>query len=365
MTPAVPNEAKLYSGQTLGEFHISEFLAGGNFGLVFAGEHTASGQPVAIKVLSQKAGAEGLIEFFTERDLLRELRPSSSVVRYIDDGEEFIIVEALATGAQAPITAQFLVMELAAGCFEELLANRSELGWNDRLQLLRGAVRGVHQMHLKDMVHRDIKSTNCLLFLNGNETRSKISDLGRARDLTQPARFTARQYLAGRGDLRFAPPELLWLQGVDDAHVWKRADVYGLGSLLFETATGQGITGIALGSGPRLAQQLALMAPAERHSDFRSRIAELRARYSAAHDIFAAEVPPSIRKHATELLRQLCDPDPMRRLPQIAPGRRRSPDGGLEWLLKRITILQKTLHNAERQAARLVQRKQRTHATNS
>jgi serine/threonine protein kinase len=363
VTPTPPPEAALYLGQTLQGYRVDTYLAQGGFGLVFTGTEVASGRSVALKMLSQTAPPEQQIEFSTEGDLLHQLQKASGVVNYIAQGAEPVIVTVPGTGAQVPLMARFIVLELAAGCLEELLVNRHRLEWSERLQLFRGVVLGVHQMHLAGVVHRDLKAANCLLFISGrNRTTCKISDLGRSRDLSKPPRFTAADYLHGRGDLRFAPPELLWLQGTDDPQKWRYGDLYGLGSVLFETATGQGITGVALGSGPARVGVMRRMTPAARAADFAGRREELRGRYEIAFEMFAAELPPVLRQPGTTLLRQLCDPDPACRLPRIAPGRRSQGDG-LEWLLNRVSIFSKTLYKAELQAARLAQRKRQTYAT--
>ena len=75
-----------------------------------------------------------------------------------------------------------------------------------------------------------------------NPPVAKIADLGRAHDTTEPPRFAADWYLAGRGDPHFMPFEFLWLQGTQDPEDQARADVYLLGSLLFEVVTGVALT---------------------------------------------------------------------------------------------------------------------------
>src|SRR3546814_12706888 len=98
-------------------------------------------------------------------------------------------------------------------------------------------------MHSRRIVHRDLKSSNALLFnVDSRKPAVKISDLGRSCLTTEPPRFSTQQYVAGRGDLSFAPPELLWLQGDNDPGHYRQADLYLVGSVLFELATAQGIT---------------------------------------------------------------------------------------------------------------------------
>jgi eukaryotic-like serine/threonine-protein kinase len=361
----VPNEAKLYLGQTLSHYRVDDYLAPGHFGLVFEGTDVRTDDKVAIKILKQGGHTAAAMEFDTEDDLLGRLARASHVVDRIDSGNEPIVVNVPASGVDVPIQVRFLVLELADGCLEDLIVNPTALSWLERLRLFRGVAKGVHQMHLNDMAHRDIKSSNGLLFVSGQSTEANVSDLGRSRDLTAPARFAAHDYLFGRGDLRFAAPEMLWMQASDAPDVWRRADLYGLGSLLFEVATGQGITGVALGNGPDILRRAAALAPPDRLDDYRSRLASVRSRFNLAFDLFETSVPPPIRQQSGQLLRLLCDPDPLKRTPPIAPGRRRPASDGLNWLLIRVTILERTLRHAEAQSARLARRRSRAHASHS
>lgn len=366
MSGTTPAEASLYTGRLLGAYHVNGFLAEGGFGLVFDGAVAAGGSAVAVKICSIQASTDQQIEFRDEGRLLKRFRKSTHVLDYIDYGEEPIFVTAIGSTAQVPITVRYTVVELGDGTLEDLMPVRAHISFLERLRLFRCVVLGVHQMHLLDVVHRDLKTSNCIIFMKRkNILECKVADLGRARDLSQPARFPAQEYAHGRGDLRFAAPEMLWLQGVDDPMAWKRADVYGLGSILFELVTGQGITGVALGSGPAIAAQVASIPAAARASDFQARTNDLRARYEAAFQMFEASVPPAIRQPAGILIRQLCDPDPLQRFPRYGLGQRRSPDAGLEWLLRRTTILMKTIDKADAQASRLARRKARTHAANN
>ena len=132
----------------------------------------------------------------------------------------------------------------------------------------------------------------------------------------------------GRGDFRFAPPECLFAQAGADRKGCKRADLYGLGSLLFELVTGQGITSLALGFGPALVRQALNHALAGRGIDLSS----LRGKYADAYLLFEQEVPKGIRAPATALIKQLCDPVPDERIPKSRFGYRPVAENDLEWL---------------------------------
>ena len=256
---------------------------------------------------------------------------------------------------EVPIS--YIVLELADACLADLLADRHLLAWEERLLLLRHVVKGVHQMHLQGIVHRDLKSENALVFAIPREGfTTKIADLGRSRDLNQPVRFVAQDYLIGRGDWRFAPPEFLWWLGADDPTSFRQADLYLLGSVLFELGTGQGVTSMAFGDVLAVLNATAVLDPAVRAREYRARLSEIRARYAPPFRLFADEIHLVLRYEAVGLLRQLCDPDPARRETRFRADRANGT-WGLEWILRRIDILRKLAHMNKRAADRSSQRK--------
>jgi hypothetical protein len=108
---------------------------------------------------------------------------------------------------------------------------------------------------------------------SGNRGATQVS----SRDTRKPARVAAGNYDFGRGDLRFAPPELLWGLGEsDDFELMARGDLYLLGSLWFEVATGVGLTSLALGNPLAVRASVALLPEDVRRRDFQARTAELR-----------------------------------------------------------------------------------------
>lgn len=279
------------------------------------------------------------------------------VVDILDAGDVTVNVVVAGGVAQFAVKLQYHVLELAEGSLDELLIGLSALDWPSRLALFRNIVLGVHQMHGKQLVHRDLKAANCLLFAEGSGLTAKLSDLGRSRDLSQAPGTLPLDYVYGRGDPDFAPPELLWGLGDDSPLTHRCADLYGLGSVLCELAVGQGITGLALF--PQAATVMAhrSLPPAQRRAAYQARLAEIRDWYHPIFQIFDAAAPAAIRQHAGRLIRQLCDPEPQRRLPQVALGKRAPRPNDLCWLLDRVDVLRLTLGNAIRQAQGLYSRK--------
>ena len=348
-------DAGYYPGTLLGSrWRVGPQLGEGNFSMVFEATDENDGRVAAVKILSitQAGNSASLIEFDTDIALLRRLGGSSNVVDILDAGVEPIQV-TLPGGATFPISAKYLVMEQGEGNLAELLVNRTALDWSDRLSLLRGVVKGAHQMHLERIVHRDIKADNVILVLSGNSVEAKLCDFGRSRDTTMGARFAVVAYETGRGDRRFAPPELLWGLGSSDAETLWRGDLFLLGSMFFEVATGQGITSLAFGDPLAVLQNAQQLPPQQREHDFEGRVADIRSLYELAYATFAAEVPRSIRNLATDLLRQLTEVRPSDR----QPGKTRRERGlpimwDLQWLLRRVDIMALTLSTSERAAAR-------------
>lgn len=334
--------ASLYVGQLLAaRFQIKQLIGSGEFCFVFEAKDVQTGRDVAVKILANTT-LDAVLEFETEAELLRRLESRSNVVSWIMTGTDQIAVTVQQTGTTVQLPVRFIVLELASAHLTELVVQLDKVSWEDRLLLFRDSAKGVHQMHLDEIAHRDIKSENILVFSQPKASfQAKVADLGRSRDLVVNARFPASAYTKGRGDLRFAPPELLWLLGEDNRECWLRVDLFLLGSLLFELGTGQGITAMALGSGMTLIRQNLALPHARRLAAFASRLPEIKTRFEHPYGIFEAELPPRLKHEGAMLLRALTNPDPLGRGP--TPGLSNRKDLGLEWVLRRLDIMLLTL----------------------
>lgn len=352
--------ADAYLNETLaGRYRLITHLADGGFSHVFKSIDQPSGVLVAVKMLKPDAAVhpESAVEFEHEGELLEALDKSRNVVGLLDSASSVITVAV--RGAPLPIPVSFHVMDLADGALNELLPLRDEVDWAVRLRLFRDVVAGVHQMHVKGMVHRDLKSSNVLLF--DTETRrptAKISDLGRSRDLSRPPRFDPDIYPAGRGDRNHAPPEHLWHLGGTDDTAMRRADVYMLGSVLHEIATGQSITSMTLPYWGSHLKVVGNMSQQDREAGFGAAARHMAEAHEAALGLLADETPLEIRRLVVDLVRQMCHPVPIRRERRFR-AERNTPVWGLEWAIRRVDIIIKNLeHNRAAKAAAI--RRQRT-----
>ena len=346
MNPWVP----ALEGQTLAGYLIgsNSFLGGGAFGLVFEVTEVSTKARFAMKVLVP-GDPQSAAEFDGEGLLLKKLNGCSGVIDCVKSGSVMLDLNLNGIAVQLPF--KYYVMAVASGVLEELVVDPVRLAampWLERLGHWRGAIKGVHQMHLNNVVHRDLKSSNCLLMLKGGDIEVKIADLGRSKDLSLPPSVPPINYAVGRGDPRFAPPEHLWLQGGGTAADFRNGDLYGLGSLFVELATGHPVTALAIGSMQDL-QRARLEGAQDHRAGKRRDLAVLRSKFHRAID--QIDMPASIRHDARQLIKQLCDPVPTERQPKLA-GKRRQPDPGLLWLLRRADILTHRLSVAERQRNR-------------
>jgi serine/threonine protein kinase len=339
------SEITLFLSETLaGRYRPASHLASGAFSGVFVAHDTVAGIPVAAKILklSQAGRPEARQEFQGEVELLRKLNGCDRVIGLLDGGEHVVNLSHSPSGGNIPVATEYAVLELAAGSLADLILYGNAFKWPDRLRLYRDVVKGVHQMHLKKIVHRDVKAENGLV--TERPTVGKIADLGRAHDTSEPPRFPVEAYLLGRGDARFAPYEFLWLQGTQHPEDQARADLYLLGSLLFEIATGVALTALVTVNPTGVIHANAALPEAQRERDWIASIPTLRDAALPARESFAREIPPVIRDRATGLLELLTDPDPARRLPTRAGACGYAPDPwDLQWLLARIDGLRRAI----------------------
>lgn len=213
-------------GQTLGQYRIELPIDAGGMGQVYRGVHVYLNRPAAIKVMRPHLMAN---PSFRER-FLQEAR-SAAALKHQN------IVDIYEFGEQNGQL--YLVMELVPdGSLRSLLHRRAQQPWplTLGLDLMRQAAEGLAAAHAQNVVHRDIKPDNMLLLrVNGPDPNApryqlKISDFGLAR-LAQGSGLTATG--VPMGTLAYMSPEQC-LGGTVDG----RTDLYALGVVLYEIATG-------------------------------------------------------------------------------------------------------------------------------
>lgn len=207
--------------ETIGPYRVRRLIGRGGMGAVYAAEHERLGKEVALKVLPRLAAVDPEYAMRFEREVKAAGKlDHPNVVRATDAGDDRGV--------------PYLVMELVDGIdLTKLLRAYSTLTVGDAAEIVRQAADALAHAHEKGIVHRDVKPSN-LMVTGGGVV--KLLDLGLAVFVS----------VVGRADERITGPTALGTQDymapeqwVLPAEVTDRADVYGLGCVLFQALAGR------------------------------------------------------------------------------------------------------------------------------
>jgi len=205
-----------------GKYRPLRLLGKGGMGAVYEVEHEHTGQRLALKVLTQQAGAS--VERFRREARAASLIKSSHIVRVTD-----------ADLAPELGGAPFLVMELLDGQDLERATGDRPTPPSDVIEWLRQVARALAKAHEVGLVHRDLKPEN--LFLTRGDDGSplvKILDFGIAKMAAEVSALTASDTFLGTPG--YMAPEQTDSRG---PAVTFRADLYTLGLIAFKLLTGR------------------------------------------------------------------------------------------------------------------------------
>jgi response regulator RpfG family c-di-GMP phosphodiesterase/tRNA A-37 threonylcarbamoyl transferase component Bud32 len=210
-------------GLVLGNYRILDRLGAGGMGVVYRAEHVLLRRPAAVKVLSLSPDQDTrlLLRFRAEMRAIGALR-HPHIVAPLDAGQ------AHSSRPGEPVL-HYLVMEFVDGPdLEQLVKTRGPLSVGKACEIGHQVASALAAAHARGLVHRDVKPTN-ILIAEGHI--AKLLDFGLAQDMRQ--RLTEPGVLLGT--LEYMAPEQ-----AQDAHTADiRADLYGLGGVLYWCLSGQ------------------------------------------------------------------------------------------------------------------------------
>jgi serine/threonine-protein kinase len=198
----------------LTRYEIRQRVGEGSTAVVYHAWDREENRPVALKLLREEVSVDpiGRERFQREVEAARKLSHPNLVTVY---------ASGIAGGRP------FLVMELVKGRpFSEILKHHRP-SERESAALLEQAALGVAAAHASGIIHRDLKPAN-LLVTGAGEV--KVTDFGLAR---APAGKSITAPGSALGTPMYMAPEL-----VSAKEATARADVYALGTILYEALTG-------------------------------------------------------------------------------------------------------------------------------
>jgi eukaryotic-like serine/threonine-protein kinase len=227
--PPRPASAAELVGATLsGRYLITRKVGQGGMGAVYEATHTLIGKRVAVKVLLEKyARREAIVQ-----RLEQEARLASSCQNeHIIDITDFGTTEDGRT---------FVVMEYLEGeSMSECLAREIRLPEQRILRILSQAASALAAAHAKGIVHRDVKPENLFLLRRKDQDFVKVVDFGISKSLRASDEAEEQPRLTQTGMVLGTPLYMSPEQARGDDELDARVDIYALGVIMYEAATGR------------------------------------------------------------------------------------------------------------------------------
>lgn len=210
-------------------YEMGKILGHGASGKVYYCTHRQTGVAYACKVIIKDTKMNDAQSMSTEIEIMKRLRHRHVVAMY----ELF----------ESPTTL-WLILELVDGgdLRSFLNANRKTYTEEQAARHLKQILSGVHYLHSKGVVHRDLKLENILLKRTEDSYEVKIADFGLSalvrigEDGYHTAKSSRRKLYTGLhepwGTAEYEAPELL------NGAYGPQADIWAVGCMLYEMLSG-------------------------------------------------------------------------------------------------------------------------------
>lgn len=214
------------AGEMIDEkYKIINRLGSGGMGVVYKAEQIKPVKRiVAIKIVKLGMDTKQVVARFESERQALAVMDHPHIAKVFDAG---------ATETGRP----YFVMEYVKGEAIKKYCDKHNLSTEERLELFIGICQAVQHAHQKGVIHRDLKSSNVIITIEGDRAVPKIIDFGIAKAtgqrLTEKTLFTEKGQLIGTPE--YMSPEQAEMSGLD---VDTRTDIYSLGVMLYELLVG-------------------------------------------------------------------------------------------------------------------------------
>ncbi len=187
---------------------------------VYLGEHIGLGKKVAIKILSERWVNDEICtaRFVREATVMATIE-HSGIVKVSDIGKT----------TSLPFR-PFFVMDLMEGSLLNLLAEHGPMTAKDACNILLQILAALGHLHSKGVIHRDVKSANCLFRREEGRIIVKLGDFGILRSDQSTIKTNQGVLL---GSVHYMSPEQTSQQSIGT-----QSDLYSVGILMFELLIG-------------------------------------------------------------------------------------------------------------------------------
>jgi serine/threonine-protein kinase len=212
-------------GQQLGVFVLQSLLGSGGMAEVYRAFDPRLNRMVAVKVLPPILSADPnyVARFRTEARRVAALNHPHIVPVY-HYGEDLVKRQQLL----------YQVMPILRESLRDRLDREGTLPLAEAGRIVVEIASALEAAHEMGLVHRDVKPENILLDQKG---KAMLTDFGIAREAMFLRRPGVMQTLAATG-LPVGTPEYMAPEQLRNGPVDQRADIYGLGAVLYELLTG-------------------------------------------------------------------------------------------------------------------------------
>lgn len=203
-------------GKTIGGYDILRLIGQGGMASVYLARQKSMNREVALKVLPR--------QFLNDTTYLQRFNQEVAIVSKLEH-RNIVPVYDYGEHEGQP----YIVMRYLPGGSVDNLIRRGPLPHSQILDIITQIAPALDFAHSKNILHRDLKPSNVLLDDDGG---AFITDFGIARILGEQGPGITTQGVVGTPS--YMSPEQAQAQPLDG-----RSDVYSLGVMLFEMATGR------------------------------------------------------------------------------------------------------------------------------